>query len=144
VTEEEAALQEEIRNLIKNWLFVCNVRSAEIKLHWCRGPEKDRSSCSVDSEYDVIHFEFNIGRILGELSTEELFEETCHEVAHVLTWPLWKVSDQLLRRAAHDGMSEAEINKWKEDIREAGEQSTTFVHRAIMRAYECAQERKAD
>jgi hypothetical protein len=138
--EKEAAVRDEIKRMLGYWLSVCNVHTPVVKVYWIDGAEKDRATCEVDHEYDELHFEFNVARIMAELNAEELFGEVCHESAHVLTWPIWRIANQLLDRLVTENISEGELKKWREDIRDAGELSTTWVHRAILRAWYTKQE----
>jgi len=144
VGADEEALRREIKEQLGYWLHVCNVHTPDVRVHWIAGDSKDRATCEVDNEYDAIHFEFNIGRILAELTTDELFEEVCHEVAHILTWPLWRVAYQLVDRLSAENASAGELKKWRDDIEDAGERSTTFVHRSLLRAWKVGQDNVED
>ncbi len=135
VSDNELALREEIKRLLGSWLHVCNVNTPIVKVYWTHGAGKDRANCGVDHQYDELHFEFNVGRIIGELNDEELFEEICHEAAHSLNAPLWRIADQLVERVASTGVAEGELKKWRDDIEDAGELSTTRTHRALLRAW---------
>ena len=126
------ALKEEIRDLCRFWLEVYNFRG-DFTVEWTTG-KADQATCDHDTEYDAALLTFNVGRI-WELEPDMLRELVCHEVAHIPTWPLWEVADDLLDRLTREGIARGEAEKWQTDIRRAGEYVTTMVHRAVSRAY---------
>jgi len=126
------ALKEEIRELCRFWLEVYNF-AGDFTIEWTTG-KADQATCEHDTEYDAALLTFNPGRI-WELEPDMLRELVCHEVAHIPSWPLWEVADDLLERLVREGIARGELEQWQKAIRRAGEYATTQIHRAVSRAY---------
>lgn len=134
-------IRDEIDDLCQEWLEIYNQHHRDVIRRWLEGSHEDMANCGHDTEYDVVEMGFNVGRIMADLPQDrDLRELVCHEVAHIPTWPLWEVCEDMLDMLAEAGLSERELKDWAKRIKRAGENATTRVHRAVMRAYNAKRE----
>lgn len=135
VDDVRNALRLNLERLAHNWITIYRLQTKDREIYWLHGQEPEQASCEVDADYDLIKLYFNLDRIFSEVAPTEQSELVCHEVAHVTTWPLWELCDDLIGRLREENVSDAELAKWEKDLRRAGERSTTRVHRAVFNAY---------
>lgn len=138
----EEALRRAIVKRLLYWLEVFNQQHRIATVNWSEAT--DRLNCTVDVAYDRIIFGVNLKRIMAESDPEELDWDLCHEVAHVVTWPLSQLASDILDRLEAEDIGAANCNDWQKRIERAEEYVTTLVERAVIGAYNAGRNEHED